>query len=52
MHGVAHVARWEPCDLHDLANVSRLRCVLWTRHTDSAQHLIVADTGRTVGDLQ
>ena len=48
LHGVAHVAGWEPYDLRYLPSFSRGGSVL---HTDFAQHLVRTDTGSSVDDI-
>ena len=37
LYELAHVAGWEPYNLHDLANISWVGSVLYT---DPAQHLV------------
>ena len=47
LYGLAHVTGWEPHDLHCLAHVSWVGCVLHV-YRDPAQHLLTANTGSTV----
>ena len=42
LYGLAHVTPWQSYDLHDLANTSRVGCVL-SYNTDAAQHRTTKD---------
>lgn len=40
LYGLAHATGWEPCNVHDLSQVSRVAYVL--QYTHPAQHLTPA----------
>ena len=51
LYGIAHVTGWEPYDLYDLANISRVEVCTLLLRTDHAHYIITPGTGSTADDL-